>query len=550
MLTLLSIRNYALIEDLQVSFHKGFTTITGETGAGKSILLDGLSMVLGKRADLSALKNGEGKCVIEAHFDIRQFSLRPLFEELDLDYEEHSILRREILPSGKSRAFVNDVPVTLDIMSALGERLIDIHSQHQTLELTGKGFQLKVLDALASNQDLLEKYREILGNYRKAIRRLEELKEKQQQANREQDYKTFLLEELKEAQLQPGMLEALEEEHETLDNMETILENLASGESLIGEESMGISARLRELKASLARLAPFGKHYDELQQRVQSVIIEVDDLGSEISEMVEGLEADPQRLQVVSEKLQQLFDLQKKHGATDVEELIRMRDSLTAELQETLDLEEEISREDARVEALKEELQGLSAQLHERREQTLPKLKNQLEERLRPLGMPNATFDPRLTPIEDFREDGKDDFLLAFSANKGVTSGELKKVASGGELSRIMLAIKSILAEYEPLPTMMFDEIDTGVSGEVSGKMGQLMAGMSKHMQIFSITHLPQVASKGEQQYKVYKDDQDGRTRTHMKQLQAEERVVELAEMLGGKELTESAMAHARQLLN
>lgn len=550
MLTQLSIRNYALIEDLQVSFQKGFTTITGETGAGKSILLDGLSMVLGKRADLSALKDGAGKCVIEAHFDIRQFNLKALFEELDLDYEDHSILRREILPSGKSRAFVNDVPVTLDIMSALGEKLIDIHSQHQTLQLTGRGFQLKVLDALASNQNILADYRGVLSSYKDALRRLAGLKNKQQEANREQDYKTFLLEELREAKLQPGMQQDLEEEHETLDNMETILESLSEGESLIADENIGLSARLRELKASLSRLAPFGKQYEELLQRVQSVIIEMDDLGAELSQVGEGLEADPQRLQVVSEKLQLLFDLQKKHGAADVDELIRMRDTLEIELQETLDLEEEINREEARVKALEEELQGLAVQLHDRRKKTLPELKTQLEERLRPLGMPNASFEPRLTTLDEFREDGKDDFLLAFSANKGVSSGELKKVASGGELSRIMLAIKSILAEYEPLPTMMFDEIDTGVSGEVSGKMGALMAAMSKHMQIFSITHLPQVASKGEQQYKVYKVDEEGRTRTHMKLLQAEERVVELAEMLGGKELTDSAMAHARQLLN
>lgn len=507
-------------------------------------------MVLGKRADLAALRDGSGKCVIEAHFDIRNFRLQSLFEDLDLDYEDDTILRREILPSGKSRAFINDVPATLDIMSSLGDRLIDIHSQHQTLALTKRGFQLQVLDAMAGNQNNLSHYREVLRSFREAEASLVQLKERQQQALRDQDYKSFLLEELQAADLQPGMQQQLEEEHETLDNMETILENLSYGDEIVTADEQGLAARMRDLKSALAKLSPFGTDYAKLEERVQSMVIELDDVGTELQGLRENLQADPGRLQEVSDRLQQLFDLQKKHGVAEVDELIEVRDALAAELQESFDLEEDIMQGEKQVEQLQEELEKLAAELRHGRERAIPELKQQLEDRLRPLGMPNATFDPRLSSLPDFREHGKDEFLLAFSANKGVSSGDLKKVASGGELSRIMLSIKSILAEYEPLPTMMFDEIDTGVSGEVSGKMGDLMARMSDHMQIFSITHLPQVASKGEQQYKVYKTDEGGHTRTHMRQLSDEERVVELAEMLGGKELTDSALAHARQLLN
>ncbi len=550
MLSNLSIKNYALIDHLNVSFEDGFTIITGETGAGKSILLGGLSLVLGKRADLSALRQNDQKCIIEAEFRIKKYKLQSFFEVNDLDYEDNTIIRREILPSGKSRAFINDTPITLDILTQLGNQLIDVHSQHQTLQLANNDFQLKVIDALAENASLLKRYKEQLSVYKKLEKELSELHNFQSNANKEHDYNSFLLQELESANLKLGMQEALEAQYEQLNNVENIMEQLSKGSQLLSDEQIGIINLLNELKQVSLKLSGYGSLYSELNERIQSVAIEIDDIAGELESFQDRVEANPKLRDDVNAKLQLLFDLQKKHNVTTVEALLSAYETLAEKVTVTENLEATIKAKEDALAVSKGVLIETSTALSERRKKVLPDLKKSLEERLTSLGMPSASFKIDLTTAAEFRGNGNDDLSFLFAANKGTDHGDLKKVASGGELSRIMLTIKSILAKYEHLPTMMFDEIDTGVSGEISNKMGDIMVSMSQTMQVFSITHLPQVASKGNHHFKVFKTDETEVTQTQMKKLSADERVVELAQMLGGAELSDSAMAHARQLLN
>lgn len=550
MLANLSIKNYALIDSLNVSFTEGFTCITGETGAGKSILLGGLALVLGKRADLNILRDKDEKCVIEADFEIQKYKLKTFFKANDLDYEDRTIVRREILPSGKSRAFINDTPITLGVLTQLGERLIDVHSQHQTMQLANSNFQLKVVDALANNTTILSPYKEKLLMYKKTSKELAELIEFQSNANKEHDYNSFLLSELVEAGLKVGMQEELEEQYEQLNNVEIIMEQLSQGDQLLHNEGTGLLNTLNELKQITNKLAGIGKQYDSLHERVQSVYIEVDDIASELDSFQENIEANPRLLEEVGGKLQLLFDLQKKHTVLNIEELLVIQEQLSNKVSVTENMDAVIKSKERELEKNKAEIIDLAKKLTERRLKVLPQLKKQLETSLSNLGMPSATFKIEIEAAIDFKSTGKDELVFLFSANKGTEYGPLKKVASGGELSRIMLTIKAILAKYEHLPTMMFDEIDTGVSGEISNKMGDIMFAMSKTMQVFSITHLPQVASKGDHHYKVYKTDGSDVTNTQMKKLTKEERVVELAEMLGGKNVSDSALAHAKQLLN
>lgn len=550
MLTKLSIKNYALIDDLNVSFSQGFTCITGETGAGKSILLGGLSLVLGKRADLSSLRNKEQKCFVEAEFAVDKYELSPFFEEYDLDYERKTIIRREIRPNGKSRAFINDTPVTLDIVTLLGNRLIDVHSQHQTMQLTDNDFQLRVIDALANNGGALVEYAKALSVYKRVSNELDELVAFQQNATKEHEYNSFLLKELQGASLQKGIQEELEEQYEQLNNVEILLELLSKGNQLLNDEQAGVLHLMLELKQVSSKLGAFGSQFSELNERIQSVLIEMDDISGEVNRLQEGAEANPQLLEEVNTKLQLLYDLQKKHNAADVSELMAIRDSLAEKVAVTENIEASISEKEKELEALHTVLGEKALHLTKRRNKVLSGLKKQLQDSLTPLGLPNATFKIEIMPAAEFKGNGKDDLTFLFSANKGSDYGALKKVASGGELSRIMLTIKAILAKYENLPTIMFDEIDTGVSGEVSNRMGDIMKDMGRTMQVFSITHLPQVASKGDHHFKVYKQEKNGVTGTKMKKLERDERVKELAEMLGGKDLSDSAMAHARQLLN
>ena len=550
MLTNLSIKNYALIDHLNVKFTNGFTVITGETGAGKSILLGGLSLVLGKRADLSSLREKDNKCIVEAEFEISKYGLEAFFTENDLDYEKKTIIRREILPSGKSRAFINDSPVTLDILSQLGDQLIDVHSQHQTLRLADNDFQLKVIDALADNGKGLKEYASKLLLYQSTLKELQNLEDFQLSATKEHEYNSFLLQELSSAPLKEGILEELEEQYEQLNNVEIILEQLSHGQQLLNEEQIGVVNLLAELKQVSNKLASFGHQYSDLNERVASVFIELDDISNELNILNEKVEADPEMLEQVNTKLQLLYDLQKKHKVQSITELLDIRNKLEEMVSATENVAMDIDRKKKELQLLATALNTEASNLSKKRKSVIPNLKKQLEDTLIDLGMASATFKIEINASKEFKSTGKDDLTFLFSANKGSDYGDLKKVASGGELSRIMLTIKAILAKYEHLPTMMFDEIDTGVSGEISNKMGDIMQAMSNTMQIFSITHLPQVAAKGVHHFKVYKEEELMGTNTKMKKLSSEERIVELAEMLGGKTLSDSALAHARQLLD
>lgn len=550
MLTSLSIKNYALIDNLQVDFNDGFSIITGETGAGKSILLGGLSLILGKRADLSSLKNTDEKCVIEAVFNISNYKLQALFKSEDFDYEDQTIIRREILPSGKSRAFVNDSPVNLNGLQLLGERLIDIHSQHETLQLTSNEFQFQIIDALANNDETLQAYKLELKAYRKLKKELQELLDFQTDAIKEHDYNSFLLNELVEANLVVGELELLEEENETLNNIEGIKEKLSEAYQLLNEEQIGILSALTSLKNTLQKLSGYSSKYEDLFNRVNSSLIDMDDVYAEVDVLQDNLEADPNRLEVVDSKLRVLHNLMQKHVAKDISELIDIKNQLDEKVAFTENLDGSIQKKRVEIEVKETDLNTISEEIHNNRTRIIPQLKEQLETILASLGMPNAQFKIDVLYGDEFFTNGKDDLTFLFSANKGGNFNELKKAASGGELSRIMIAIKSVLSKYIQLPTIMFDEIDTGVSGEISNKMGDIMLEMSKTMQVFSITHLPQIAAKGHSHFKVFKEDVNDVTQTNLVKLNHDERIVEIAQMLGGLEMSSSAIAHAKELLN
>ncbi|WP_338730868.1 DNA repair protein RecN [Mangrovimonas cancribranchiae] len=550
MLTSLSIKNYALIENLQVDFTQGFTIITGETGAGKSILLGGLSLILGKRADLSAIKNPEEKCIIEAEFNLEHLNLKTLFKAEDLDYDPLTIIRREILPSGKSRAFVNDSPVNLSSLQVLGNQLIDIHSQHETLQLVTNDFQFQVIDALAKNTKNVTSYQTQLEDYKQLKKQLEERKVQKSKAVKEHDYNLFLLNELEEANLVSGELQALEEEYETLNNVEEIQEKLLHSHQLLENDQASILAMLNDLKSNFQDLSQYSENYKNVGERIQSVAIEVDDIFSEVEAFQEHLETDPNRLQLVNDKLQVINDLMKKHLVEDVDDLIKVKNSLAQKVSEGESLDEHIEALEKDIAQKAKSLNRISQDIHQKREKAIPSLIKQLETLLEQLGMPNAQFKIQVQPTEIFLPNGKDELAFLFTANKGMPFNELKKAASGGELSRIMLSIKYVLSNYIQLPSIMFDEIDTGVSGEVSNKIAEIMLKMSQNMQVFSITHLPQVAAKGHTHFKVFKDTKNNKTTTNLIQLNHDDRIVEIAQMLGGVEISNSALAHAKQLLN
>lgn len=550
MLTTLTIKNYALIDQLQVSFRNGLTIITGETGAGKSILLGGLSLILGKRADLNSVKNPSEKCVIEATFDIANYNLKPLFKSEDLDYEHQTIIRREILSSGKSRAFINDTPVNLNSLQVLGDRLLDIHSQHQTLQLTNDDFQFQVIDALAKNNDILINYTDGLKKFRSLQSELKSLQNQKSEAIKEFDYHSFLLNELEEAKLTIGEMIALDDEYETLNNVEDIKQRLSHSNQLLNNEDVGAIRSLTEVKQQFAKLSNYGSAYNTIFERINANLIELDDIFTEIERLQEQIEADPNRLEIVNTRLQLLHNLMLKHSAVDESELIEIRESLSKKITDTENLDVNILQKETEIKNIKTQLDTNSKTIHDNRRKVIPQLAEQLETLLSELGMPNAKFNIQLHPTETFFNNGTDELEFLFSANKGGNFNELKKAASGGELSRIMLAIKFILSKYMQLPTIMFDEIDTGVSGEISNKMASIMQQMSKSMQVFTITHLPQIAAKGDTHYKVFKEDVDEVTQTQLKKLNEDERIVEIAQMLGGAQLSNSAIAHAKQLLN
>lgn len=539
-----------MIEKLDIDFSDKFSIITGETGAGKSILLGALGLIQGKRADLSSLKNKEEKCVIEANFNVSKYNLLQFFDTNELEYHDNTIIRREILPNGKSRAFINDTPANLQQLQDLSEFLIDIHSQQQTRELSEENYQFQIIDSIANNFIEIAKYQQLLKEYRASRNLLNKLIDEQQAAAKEQDYNTFLLDELLNAKLVAGEQEQLETTLEQLSNVELIKENLSKSLQIANEENIGVKQNLKEIKNSLQKISTFSTIYNQFNERINSVLIEFDDIFSEIEQVSEGLLNDPEQLELVNQKLQNIYNLQKKHSVQTVEELLRIQNELDNKVVAVGDLEIRIKKGEQIVAKQEQDLNAIAHTISENRKIAIPVLFDKIVAVLTELGMANTRFKIEITGKDQFLHNGKDEISFLISANKGTDFGLLKKVASGGEMSRIMLAVKAILEQYSKLPTIIFDEIDTGVSGEIANKMGEIMKEMSHKMQVFAITHLPQIAAKGNQHYKVFKTNVDETTISEVKLLNKDERVIEIAEMLSGKDISESARNHAMALLN
>tara|TARA_R110002073_G_scaffold8207_7_gene45905 strand:- start:17105 stop:18688 length:1584 start_codon:yes stop_codon:yes gene_type:complete len=524
--------------------------ITGETGAGKSILLGALGLVLGNRADSSTLKDNNNKCVVEAQLRINQYNLESFFEFQDLDYESNTIIRREILPSGKSRAFVNDTPVTLSVLSELKSKLIDVHSQHQTLQLSDQQFQFQLLDAFAKNSTKLDSYKRDLSQYHKAKKKLDELLQNQREANQQYDYNLHLYNELIEANLIEDEQLELEEQLEKINNVEEIKLNLSEALQITLDDNIGIQTLLNTLENNLNKISSYSKEYQELASRITSLNIELDDIAKELENSNENIDFNPTEAEQLNDRLQLIYNLQKKHYVASNAELLKIQGELSEKVAVVENAEQFLLDQEKEVEVIAAKLDDLAVAISKARKSIIPKLSKQLESILIDLGMSQARFSIEIHPSGKYFKNGKDELSFLFSANKGGQFGELKKVASGGELSRIMLAIKKVMSENSQLPTIIFDEIDTGVSGEISNKMANIMHQMSQKMQVITITHLPQIAAKGNQHYKVYKEESADTTITNLKQLSEDERIVEIAEMLSGKNISDSAITHARELLN
>ncbi|SFS75306.1 DNA repair protein RecN [Lutibacter maritimus] len=550
MLTNLSIKNYALIENLSVNFKDNLSIITGETGAGKSILLGALGLVLGKRADSTTLKDTNNKCVIEAQFSIGNYKLESFFAENDIDFEKETIIRREILPNGKSRAFINDTPTTLQLLLALSELLIDVHSQHQTLELADVNFQFHIIDALANNSAKIESYKRGLVLFNKLNKELSKLKKDQEVAKEQYEYNLHLYKELSLANFVADEQEVIEQNLDKLNNIEEIKLNLSEAQAIGLNEEVGVQALLIAFTQNLNKIASYASEYKELYDRIVAVKIEFDDIASEIENLNENVDFDASELEKLNDRLQLIYNLQKKHNVKTIAELLEIQEQLSVKVDAVENSSSTIKAKEKEVKDVAEKIDILAKIIFLEREKAIPVLIKKLEASLANLGMENTRFSIKINHSKQYYQNGKDELQLLISANKGANFGELKKVASGGEMSRIMLIVKSILSEYLKLPTIIFDEIDTGVSGDVSQKMADIMQQMSANMQVITITHLPQIAAKGKQHYKVYKEDINNNIVTQLKELSENERVEEIAEMLGGKNITSTAIEHAKQLLN
>jgi DNA repair protein RecN (Recombination protein N) len=550
LLTQLTIKNYALIHQLSIDFSSGLSIITGETGAGKSILLGALGLVLGNRADLSSLKDTSTKCIVEAKVAISTYNLQDFFKEVDLDYEPETIIRREILPSGKSRAFVNDTPVTLSVLNQLRIKLIDVHSQHQTMQLSDNNFQFAVIDAFAKNKERISSYHRGFVQLNQLKKELVELEKKQREAHQQYDYNSHLFKELTAADLKVDEQHLLEEKLERLNNVEDIKLNLSEALEISITDEIGIQSSVNNLENKLSKIAPFYKGYQNLLERITSVKIEIDDIVAELENANESIDFNPNEADEINDRLQLIYNLQKKHYVNSIEALLQVYEELSEKVLQVENADEVIANKQQEINIVSEKLDSIAATISKARNTSIPKLTKELENLLADLGMENARFSIHIKPTKNYFSNGKDALEFLFSANKGGNYGELKKVASGGELSRIMLSVKKVLSTSTQLPTIIFDEIDTGVSGEVSNKIAAIMQQMSHHMQVIAITHLPQIAAKGSSHYKVFKEEINGVTTTNLKQLSSEERIVEIAEMLSGKDISDTALIHAKELLN
>ncbi|HWD89088.1 MAG TPA: DNA repair protein RecN [Mucilaginibacter sp.] len=550
MLQKLAISNYALIDNLEISFDKGLNIMTGETGAGKSIILGALSLILGQRAESRYFFNQQKKCVIEGMFLINGFHLKNFFEENDLDHEAETILRREITADGKSRAFVNDTPVNLNILKQLGEKLIDIHSQHATLEINDPDFQLLVVDSVAGHAELLSDYRTKFKTYKKDSAKLQQLIADSDKAKADLDYYQFQFDELENAKLDSGEQEKLEQELYALNNAEEIKRSLLGAYYLMQDGETAALLQLREAAHHLSTLEKFNPDIADLHERLKSVVIELKDIAAEVENIEQRTHTDEARTTEINDRLNLVYTLQKKHRLSRIAELLDLQNELSMKIEQAVHGDEEIEKLQKQTAAEKKELEQLAGQLSANRSKAIPAIEKQVVQSLSEMGMNSSTLKIDLISIQTLGADGIDAVRFLFSANKGHALAEMSKVASGGELSRLMLSIKSLIASHTALPTIIFDEIDAGVSGEVANKVGVIMERLAQNLQVIAITHLPQIASKDGNHYFVYKDNSSAATYTRIKQLSEQERIVEIAKMLSGDKPGESALQNARELLS
>lgn len=551
MLRQLSIQNYAIIDELRVDFYDGVNIITGETGAGKSILLGALSLLLGERADSKSLYDQEKKCLIEAEFD-SVAETKYLFEENDLDYEPVTIVRREIAPNGKSRAFINDTPVNLNVLKILGEKLVNMHTQHETLDLIEAGFQLEVLDALAKNQSLLKGYEQLYFSNKKDNARLDVMMQEYNKAKSEQDFLEFQLNELTEAKLDPDEQGLLESEQQTLENVENIKKAIQAVLQLIQESETASIDVLNEAQSQLKVVAKVHAGIAALSSRLENIVVELKDISAEFEDIQEKASLDPERLEEVSQRLSILYRLQKKYSVSDTAELMAKQTELEEKIKSYDNSAEAIDILKKQIQQTEKELTEQSEKLHQNRLKVLAAFQKAVESNLRSVGMPNASFvvDIQKLKTEQLNENGCSDVRFLFSANKGFAPQEIKDVASGGELSRLMLSIKSQVATADHLPTLIFDEIDSGISGEVALRVGEIMRTMSQGHQLICITHVPQIARIADRHFYIYKDNAKGKTNTRIKILEGQDRIIEIAKMLSGEKVSEAALANAKELVN
>ncbi|WP_449438092.1 DNA repair protein RecN [Pedobacter steynii] len=549
MLQKLSIRNYALIDSVDLELDKGLNIITGETGAGKSIMLGALSLILGQRAETKYFFNQAKKCIIEGQFLLNDTTLQSFFEENDIDFYNESILRREISTDGKSRAFINDTPVTLTVMKQVGERLIDIHSQHATLEVNDPGFQLFVVDTLANHHTLLAQYREEYKVYKKAQQQLSTLQGAMTDARSHQDYEQFLFNELEAASLKSDEQEQLEVELQMLNNAENIKRSLVNSNNILSEQEISVLPLLKEAINQLQGIEKFNADYGALNERLRSSLIEIKDIAQEVVAFEEGIIFNPSRIEEINSRLDIIYNLQQKHRVNSIEELLAIETQLSKNLSELLSGDEEIERLEKEIAEMKEMLTAKATELSANRSKSITNTEDEVAKVLKQVGMPNAKIKIEQGTLPELNIDGKDTITLLFAANSGQAPAPVGKVASGGELSRLMLAIKSIMAKHTSLPTLIFDEIDTGISGETAVRVGNVIGELEHNMQVICITHLPQIAAKGDAHYFVYKNEESERTTTGIRKLKSEDRIKAIAEMLSGKDPGASAIKNAQELL-